>query len=269
MYSLNTAAKKTAKAALKNNYTGGVVAASVFVFMYFACSILCSLIGMFAGEIFLLAAMCLFAVFIMIPLFLGFVYWSVKLIFASDNEPVLIFKYFTSIKNYKRALAFSLPFTGIALFSGVVLFIPYFIVEALASGKLFAFLNMQIPIWAPGLSVVANGLEAAALFLLAFIMLKYYLAPFLMAADENMEASEALHMSRVISRRSKGEFFLLLLGLIGYIIACLFVLPTVFILPYLFTAYAVHCRFTVTAYNISIDNIKRPDIPSFNADISF
>ena len=97
-------------------------------------------------------------------------------------------------------------------------------------------------------------------------MLKFYLSPFLLAADENMKVLEALSISRIIAPVTRREFIFLVLGFICYIVACIFVIPTIFLLPYFAAAYAVHCRYAVAAYNKNADGVA---VPSFEADISF
>ncbi|MBR4909780.1 MAG: DUF975 family protein [Clostridia bacterium] len=261
--------KKLARETLLNKYFGSVVAAAAYVFVFIICYNTAAIASVFLGGIAAIIAFLLMFVFLIIPLTLGYVFWSVRLTFAGDNEPIQIFKYFSSARDYRRALSFSLPFTGTVCFSGFILFVPCFFAGLISSGKLFTIFKMPIPSWAPGFWVLTTVMYILAIITFLLIMLKYYLAPFLMAANENMEPLEAMHLSKTISAGRKGDFLILVLSFIGYIIACAFVIPMIFIFPYFAASYSVHCHFAVAAYNKSIDNMLKPDIPSFNADISF
>ena len=265
----NATVKITAKSTLKNKYTSGIITAAIFVFAYIVCyycgAFLYSLGSPAAATISLI---CLFA-FLILPLIAGYVYWGVRLAFFGENEPVLMFKYFSSKENYLKALKFSFLITGNGLFVGFLLSLPCILVSLIASGKLFVMLGLKIPLWASSFDTVRTVFVIAAILLFFLIMLKYYLAPFLMAADEDMDPLEAVHMSKIISVRSKRNFLWLILGFLPHIIACVFVIPIIFLFPYFNLSYVVYCRFAVAAYNISVDKTNKANIPSFDADISF
>lgn len=261
--------KKTAIIALKNKYTGGVVSAAVYLFTWLIGIFIAELLGTAAGGAVSVLFIILYLLFLMLPLTMGFVYWSVRVIFIGDCEPLIIFKYFSSRSNYLRALKLWLPITGNALFSGFLLFLPGIFADMAASGEIFTLFGAQIPLWASSLWGVAAFLKFAATICLILVLLKFYLAPFLLAADEKMQPLEAIHMSKTIATRSRKDFIWFLFSFAGYFIACVFMIPTIFILPYFITSYAVHCRFVIAAYNKDIDRINQKNIPSFEADISF
>ena len=261
--------KKTARTALKGRYFSGVAAAAIYIFTFLICILTTELIGNLAGGVTAVLFLIIFCVCFLLPLTLGFVYWGVRVIFSGDCEPIMVFKYFSSRTDYIRALRFSVPITGNALFSGILLFLPAIFADIAASGKLFIFLGVQIPLWASSLWGVSAILKFLASICLIFVMLKFYLAPFLLSADEAMEPLEAMHMSKIITTRSKRDFIFLFFSFSGYILACFFMIPTIFILPYFTASYTVHCRFAIAAYNRNIDSISQNSIPSFDASISF
>ncbi len=257
------AVKHTAKTALKKDYYKAIIVSALYIFAIYVCllcnSIIASIAGVAAAFIFLICAI----VMLIIPLTLGFVYFAVRLIFGSDTQPVLLFKYFSGKNEYIRALRFALPLTGNAVYSGFLLFLPAFVCDAIANGTVFKIFGADIPLWASSIWSVSAILKVFAGFCFIIVMLKFYLAPFLLTADENMDPLEALHMSKVISSVSKRDFIWLILSLAGYILACAFVVPNIFIYPYFIACYCVHCRFAVAAFNKNIDKINQKDIPSF------
>ena len=87
-------------------------------------------------------------------------------------------------------------------------------------------------------------------------MLRFYIAPILFVADENMDVSETLHMSTVISRKSSLDFIYLISSFIGWILISVLVIPLIFTLPYILTSYAVHVRFAIAEYNKHIGNLN-------------
>lgn len=265
----NLAVKTTAKLSLKNKYTSGIVAASVFVFALIVCSFCAGMAGTVFGKAGTYISALIFFIFFIMPLIAGYVYWSVRLIFTEESAPVLIFKYFSGKSDYLKSLKLSLIITGNLLLTGVLLFLPSIVTDLFASGKLFTLFGAQIPLWVSSLWSVSRFLRYVAIIVFFFASLKYYLVPFLIAADEEMDPLEAIHMSKIISIGSKRALIALIFSLILYIIACFFVIPIIFIFPYFAAAYAVHCRFAVADYNKSVDSMNQNDVPSFSADISF
>ena len=261
--------KKTAKTALKGKYPKAVITAAVYVFVVLSAILCTGLFSYFGGKAAGVILFLLLLVFLIFPLTLGYVYFNIQLIFTSGSEPVLISKYFSCKKAYKRAVKFSVLITAKAVITGAILFIPAFITDLMRSGKIFMLLGMKVPVWTSSLWAVSSFLKTAAIIFLLFIMLKYYISPFLIATDENMEPQRAIYMSKVVSVYTIKDFIWLVLSFTGYILACLLIIPVIFILPYLSVAFAVHQRFGIAAYNENIDKIISADTPSFSADISF
>ncbi|MBO4694033.1 MAG: hypothetical protein J5659_06575 [Clostridia bacterium] len=261
---ISTAAvKSTAKTALKGGYLKNFAASAIYVFAFLVClscyGVLSSVLGIFAAFIFLIVAL----IFLIIPLTLGFIYFTVRLIFTKATEPVLMFKYFSNSKDYIRSLRFAFPLLGNAIFSGFLLFLPAFAVDLIANGTVFKLFSAEIPLWVSSLWSISAVLKVLAGLCLIVVMLKYYLAPFLLVADENMDPLPAMHMSKIISSVTKRDFIWLVLSVFPLISACIFLIPDIFVFPYFATLYCVHCRFAVASYNKSVDNISQKSIPSF------
>ena len=261
--------KKTAKTALKGNYLKAVITATVYVFILIICIFCADLFSMFLGRAVGVIWFLLLLVSIIIPITLGYIYFNTRLIFTSVCEPLLIAKYFSDRADYKKAVKFSVFIVWKTALTGAVLFLPAFITDLLASGKVFSAFSISVPVWTSGLWAISSFLKVTATVLLIFIMLKYYLAPFLITADEDMEPAEAVYMAKIISFRTKKDFIWLALSFILYIISCVFVIPLIFVLPLLSSAYTVHSRFSVADYNRNIDKTNSAKTPGFSADISF
>lgn len=268
MYISNSLVKKTALFSLKNKYTSGIIAACIYFFAVVSVMACVSLAAVVSAEVAVVLMLICFFLFIL-PLTFGYIYLGTSVILSGESEPLLIFKYFTSKKDYIKSLKMSFAIGGNAFFYFTLLYLPAVFTDLLSSGKLSEVFGVQVPIWASNLSPVADILSIASVVITILLMLKYYLAPFLMAADETMDPIKAINLSRVISTRSKWSFVKLAFSFFLYIIACFFVIPIVFILPYFNAAYNVHCRFAVAIYNKAIDEANSRRVPNFNANITF
>ena len=98
-------------------------------------------------------------------------------------------------------------------------------------------------------------------------MARYYIAPFLLIADEDMDAAEAIHMSDVISKSTMLDFIYLFFSLLGWIILSVLVIPIMFTLPYIITSVSVHTRFAIAEYNKRVDKQNSDTFPTYVAGI--
>ena len=158
--------------------------------------------------------------------------------------------------------------TGLCLrlaFFAIILFIPAKIVDIFGGVKIYDLLDIPIPLWTSNLYYLSLFLKTVASVLLFFIMLRYYAAPVLSVADEEMDASEAIHMSCVIYKRTMLDFIYLFFSFAGWILLSLIFIPLVFTMPYFIAAVCVHTRFAIAEYN-SFEELKNtPDVPTFVA----
>ena len=108
---------------------------------------------------------------------------------------------------------------------------------------------------------------APVVIILIAIMLKYYLAPFLFVADEDMDVMEAIHKSTVLTRATAVDFLILVLSFLGWILLSVLVMPLIFTLPYMVMSYVVHSRFAVANYNKVVKEFKKEGTDNaFSAD---
>lgn len=261
------AVKNTAKTALKGNYSDSVAVCALYIFVWMVCTVCYEMAVSILGPVLSFMFLILILIFFVIPLTLGLIYFTVRLVFGKNTEPIMMFKYFSTLKNFKRATSFAFLIVGNSLFAGILLFLPAFFADLIADGGIFKLFGAQIPLWTSGLSSISSVLKVLAVISLILVMLKFYLAPFLFVADENMSPAQALNVSKIISTVTKKNFIWLCLSLIWYILACVFVIPNIFIFPYFGVCYCVHCRFCIASYNNTVDAINQKEIPSFEVTI--
>ena len=258
--------KLTARNALKGNFVKTMAVSCVLLFVLFISELTSSMVLIFAGEFIYFAVNVAFVFFGVCPFFLGVLYFFRRLIFGERDNALVVFKYFSSISEYKRALHF-LFLIGIRLaFAAAILYLPSLLVGVLSSEQLYTWMGMSLPIWTSNLWALNSFLLFISSLALVFVMIRYYLAPTIFIANDEIHPAEAVNMSTIISRRTGADFFGLALSFAGWILLSIFVAPLIFTLPYFITSYCVHCRFAITTYNLDVDRYNASFTPSFSTD---
>ena len=258
--------KKTANTALSGHWLQASAVSCVLIFAFFIGELSASLISIVAGKVGFIIFFIAFLIFALSPLALGVLYWFRRLLWGQNDETVTIFRYFSSLSEYKRALHFILILTCKLGGAAVILLLPSFIVWMLSSERFYVWFDIPFPVWTSSLGTLNSFLIIIAVFALLFIALKYYLAPFLFISDDDIHPAEAVNMSTVISKRTGADFFGLVLSFIGWIILSLFIAPLIFTVPYFWASCAVHCRFAVTAYNRDVERFNNNNTPHYTVD---
>jgi len=266
MLAPSTIIKKTARTALSGSYLQAVAISCLFIFICFAGMLLSSVGSIFAGNIGYFLIMAIFAVFAFCPLFFGLLYFFRRLLWGEKDDVLVLFKFFQSAKEYKRALGLTLILTVKLTSAALTVFLPCIIVWILSSERFYSAFDLSFPVWTSSLWTLNNFLAIIASFVLCFVMLKYYLAPFLLISDEDMHPAEAVNMSAIISKSTGADFVGLAVSFWWCILASLLVAPLVFTVPYFVTSYGVHCRFAITSYNRSVDRFNQKETPHYTTE---
>lgn len=245
--------RKTARTALQNKYFKCVAVSLITIASFGLISLIFGLILSVSNNIFASAVFIPLTVAVIIPLLLGVIRFFQRLVFGVDDEPIEVFFYFSSKSDYVRALKFSVSLTVRVTVYALILFLPSLAVRFLASQSLYEFLKVSIPIWTSSLSPIISFLDFIGGVGVVWVILKYYMTPFLFVSNKDIDVAEAFHLSVVISRRSLFYFMTLFFSMLLYILPSLLLLPLIFTLPYFLTAYSVHCRFGVAEYNKTLN----------------
>ncbi len=252
--------KQTALTALRGNWLKSIVVSSAVIFPLFVCIFVSDLISSITAPVVGIILLLLLCFLLIVPLFFGALSFWRRMLWGEDDNPILLFSCFADSGTYLRALELGFMIAIRLIANGALLLSPCLLVRIFASSKLYSLINVPMPVWAGSLVYVSSFLGVLGGLALFFLMLKLYIAPFLFVADCNMDSAEAINMSAIISKRSASDFFWLVISFLGYIVASIFVIPLIFILPYFVCSYLVHCRFAVAQYNRDVDR--------FNADNS-
>ena len=263
----NDSIKSIAKEIYKSNYIKIIVVTAVFLSVSFICSNISGILSFSTGEYFSLAIYALLSVFVLLPLFVGICRFFWRLSCGVADNPITIFYYFSCKKLYCKVfvLIFSLGIR--AIINYFVFSIPAFVLKIISGTWLYSLIKTPIPIWTVNLSGIIGWLSAIAVVATIISMLKFYLAPMLFVADENIDVAEALHLSRVVTKRTMLDFVFLGLSFFGWSLLSVFVVPLIFTLPYITISYLVHCSYSVSAFNEEVTKINHDDIPTYIAGV--
>ena len=243
------------------SFAASTVIMSVQIALLYLCSVLSTVTGSVAASF----VFVLLEILIMAPLFLTTLRFFRRMQWGIEDRIISIFEVFANKALYKRALRFTVSISLRVLGIALLLFIPYTFFRLLTSNAFYEQLGLAMPVWAANFEFVPVFLRTIADVALFFIMLRYYLAPFLFVADEEMDPAEALLTSKIISRRTAFDYFTLILSFLPLILLSVFVMPLLFTMPYFIMAYLVHCRFAVAQYNSVLDGLNNKT-PSYSAD---
>jgi len=259
--------KLTAKTALKGNQLKSIIASLILIISGFVISTIASLISIISGEIFAVVLSILFYIFLLFPLFMGLLRYFWRLILGTIDNPISVFYYYSEKALYIKAIHLIFAFIIKCIPIGIILNLPAIFVWIISKNFIFDLINIPTPLWSTNLSYAVLLLRTLATVILVIYMLKFYIAPVLFVADENIDVAEALHMSAVISKKTTLDFIYLFFSFLGWLLLSVFIIPLIYTLPYILTAYLVHVRFVIADYNKHIKKNNNTDFPSFEAGI--
>lgn len=261
MTASSSVVKITAKTALKGKWLKSAVAGLTLVF----CSLIVSLISRIfqnvAGEIAYWVFLAVSGLLCVFPLFLGTLRYFWRVLNSCDDELIILFYYFSSKELYLKALRVSFSFLGRVVLFGIIFFIPSFITDLFSDSAVYEFFDIPIPMFISNFWLVSFFLRVLAHIALFFVISRYYLVPFFIVADEEMDNSEAIHMSSIIFRVTSSDLIYLICSFAGWIFLSLFIAPLIYTVPYMISSYLVHARFAVAEYNkhIETENIRKSE----------
>lgn len=255
--------KATAKTALKGNMVKAIISSMVLIFCSIFNYYMSSLTGVFGGNVFSEIFFVCFSALMIFPLMLGVLRFFWRMILGCDDSPISVFYYFSSINSYLKTIKFLFAIFLKLLPIAIVLFLPAIFVWLLSQSFLFDFLNIPIPLWSRNLEYAIIFTKTLSTVLLILLSLRYYISPVLFVADKDIDVWEALHMSSVVSKKTSLDFIYLFFSFTGWILLSVFVMPLVYTLPYMLTAFVVHSRFSIVEYNSHIENVSEEKYPSY------
>lgn len=166
-----------------------------------------------------------------LPLHLGVVRWNYLAAKGESPDAGSVFVYFSSVKQYFRAIWFSVLLGLRLLLWAVLLFAPGLALLVLSTD--FIMNGNQDYLTAATAGILGGSLLLlAGTVLFVLVLLRYFLAAYVVVAKSEKSVNHCIHYSW---RRMKGfrkSVFILVLSFIGWFLLSFFVLPVIFVVPY-------------------------------------
>lgn len=259
-----TTIKSKARTALKDKWVVAIIAPLIVLFSFFIIQNAMWLLSMVLDDI---AALILILANIVIlgPLSLGVIRFFWRLYGGLDEAVGTVFYYFSAFARYRKALRLFLKLTVKYILLTIIFNLPAFCVSVISNVRLYDMFKMPIPMWSQNLTSLSDFLYTLGAVLTLFALIRFYLAPILLIANEELEVDEAIHMSSVISKNTFSDLFYLILSMLHWILLSLLFIPLVFTLPYFIMCYISHSLEAIKAYNEKIQKLNGESFPSFVA----
>ena len=267
MTSPSIVVKSTVKAILKGNYYKSICACLICIFISLSLQLTASLIGIAFGNAVLYILLSLLYFFLLFPTILGLLRFFRHLMWDKNDNIISVFYYFGSIELYKKAISSVFSLILRLFIIGLAVYLPSIILTILGMPQIYEFLGVAMPAFIRSIVETTTVFTVISTVIYLILAVRYYMTPFLLVADEEMDAGEALHMSKVISKKSALDFVGLVISFSFWILISLFIVPLPFTMPYIVLAYMVHCRFAVAHYNKIADSVNQNNIPFYSSDI--
>ncbi len=261
----NAAVKSTARAALGTFWLKAIACtlillAAIFTAVY-AETVFYTVCGK-ASAVVTIVFTVLFTFFALCPLFLGVLRFFWRSTAGAGDNVTSVFYYLSDLSCYLKSLAFLASLLGRLVLVAFFSFLPFITVKAVMGASL-NFATEQIGFYLQFLSSVFLAL--GWVFFIIFSV-RLYLAPSLFVGCEGLERGEIIYLSKLLSRSSAGAFIVLCFGMLGWILLSVFGVTMIYTVPYIISAYVVHCRYAVNHYNHKVKIMGETDFHEFRSD---
>ena len=259
--------KCTARNILKGNFTKAIFSTMPVLFCFIINYYISAIINIFADNIYAKIFNFYFSLFLIFPLFMGVLRFYWRLANGIADNPISVFYYFSNVRLYLKTFKLLGCVTLKLLPVALLISLPAICFWLLSQTYLFEYFGFSIPIWSRNLAYAILFTKTLCAAIIIVFSLRYYLAPILFVANDDIDVLESVHMSIVISKRSYIDFIFLIFSFFGWFFISVFTLPLVFTVPYMLVAYVVHSQFSINEYNNHIASLKESQFPSFTVEV--
>ncbi len=164
---------------------------------------------------------------------------------AGGEKPAIgdLFLFYSSVRLYFRSVWCRISIFLRQILYLLVLMAPSSIISFLINGYAGQLLGYEITGALYSLLLfTAAALRLCALFIFIIVMLRYSLAGFIIASDNNLKINRGISMCVDKVNGHKTYIFTLILSFTAWLLLCLFIIPAVFVLPYFWGSLAIYAR---------------------------
>ena len=180
------------------------------------------------------------------PLSLGITRWYYELIAGEETEIFTIFSYFSHFRLYLRSVWYHIQIMVRSFLWSVALFAPGTLLFALCSYYL------EQPGNGAYVTALSFGLVLSCVLLvlcavvLILLLLRYFLTPYYLVEKPEWTVTQAIRRSVAGTREQKGNLLLFGLSFLPWLLLGVFLLPLLYVIPYLMASRALYAKVLIT-----------------------
>lgn len=191
---------------------------------------------------------------VIMPLSLGALRWFWKITGGSDVGIKEAFYFFSSGKEFRRSLLLSVSVFLRLVLAAFIAYLPGMVAGMLSEPDVYAMAGLAMPLGLIGLSAVRNVLDLIGTVALLIWALRYVLFFPVFFEEPEMSVGEVLKGSVSLTAGGKIRFIAFSLSFILLYLACIFVVPAVFIIPFFFASLCIYGREEYRFYKFKLEN---------------
>ena len=182
----------------------------------------------------------LFSLMIVFPLFFGVLRWF-WMVAGGEKAPLdAIFYYFSSGRQFARALAVAFAVLWRIALGAVICFLPLIIANIISSPAMYSAFGLAMPIWLSGVYPLKVVVRLFCICFFALWILRYSLFYAAALAAPGIPVRSMFARSVAMTKGRPLRFLAFSLSFIGWYFLCILVLPLIFVLPYLLASFSVY-----------------------------
>lgn len=185
----------------------------------------------------------LIILFLSTPIITGYLKLCYNISKGNNAEISDVF-YFFSKKNYTKALAVNLIVFGLMLLMFLAFILPSFV-----------FALMYEALKAKIYLVLSSALLVVAVVAFIFGSTRFIIIPCVLFEDESLDVSTIIRYGLGYAKTKQKETYTLLLTFFPYFLLCFFVVPCIFVVPYLMVTLMTHGKWITALYINDKNNI--------------
>ena len=257
-----TEIKKASLSALKNRWPEAIVASATIV----SVALLDTLMQLILMSIFkvdavwspfsptiipiynIIASICItifsaiFSFAVAFPLFFGIMRWFWLITGGSNPSLKEMFVFFSESKLFGKSVLISIGLFLRLIIASVVCFLPCVICRILITPEFYNALGYAMPIWLESLHPLVDILRMIGIIIFVLWTTRYILFYTVLFSEPNLSAHKTLVATKKITNGGIIRFIGFAFSFIGWGLLCLFMVPLIFVIPYLLSAFSIYGR---------------------------
>lgn len=199
-----------------------------------------SIVGSFVFDI----VLGILFLFIIAPLLLGVVKWTYSV--ANGNSPSLneIFYYFTNKDLYIRSLKFYFQLLIRTIIIFIITYVPAIVCFSIAAFGSGIPSNVVVVLYS-----LSSFLSFAGYIVFMVVVLRYFLASYLFVINDESDPVNCIKVSWEKMKGNRMKVIKLLFSFILWLLLCIFVLPLLYVVPYMMISQAVCAKWLLDLLN--------------------